>query len=279
MKSMGCSQIRDAFRANTLPAGPEVSAHVSGCAPCAELFADGARLGRDLAREYADTPARAMDAGAWAALEERLHAETGLRAFLRSRPTGQRIGLAAAAAIPAIVIGSHALTGEVTGAADRQALAWLAVFAVGVLVCASALFAPLGRRQWSFAVRAGLGLFALALPALHALSAGSAGSAAGVPDSEFVHRAAGCFFYGLALSVPFAAIIVLMDRSERTSTATALVTGAAAGLVGNIALGLHCMADERAHLALGHAPLGAAITVLSALAGAALATVAARRRG
>lgn len=74
----------------------------------------------------------------------------------------------------------------------------------------------------------------------------------GVP--LLVH-ASSCFFFGLMVALPTFAMCYLAGRKAPFTT---WVAAAVAGLVGNLALQLHCPITEHAHLLAGHASLGIA---------------------
>jgi hypothetical protein len=253
---MDCGRIRDAFRTGDVPAGPDVAAHVKDCAQCTELFADGAKLGRALA---VSPPTPSVGRDMWVDVEKRLGAEVGPRAFFRSRPTPQRLGLAAVAAVPAVAVGLRSYFSRDGAEHAGSPWAWVFAYAVLVLVCAALLFLPLGRPRPPRVARVGVGLFALTLPAAYVLVASVAESSAISPKST------SCLFFGLGLALPFAAMVWLLDRADRTSAAGALLVAAGAGLVGNVALTLHCAADDRSHLLFGHASVGVAVLMLFVL--------------
>src|SRR5262245_58503676 len=90
-RPMDCTEIRDALLAGSLPAGPGVDAHLRDCAACSELLENGGALGRALSRSEA--PAVSGEE-LFASLERAVRAESGPRAWLRSRPTPLRAGVA-----------------------------------------------------------------------------------------------------------------------------------------------------------------------------------------
>jgi hypothetical protein len=113
METVRCYQIRAAFRRGEIPSGAELQLHVRGCQDCAELFEQDALAGRALASlggdDEADVPRLAQ------AFKRRLSAERGARAWLRSRRSRARVGLAlvSAAALGAVgALGRRVETGH-----------------------------------------------------------------------------------------------------------------------------------------------------------------------
>ncbi len=68
-------------------------------------------------------------------------------------------------------------------------------------------------------------------------------------ESTMVGSAGGCFAFGTLLSIPIFAFVRQLDRGAVLS---AVLAGAAGGLVGNVVLQLHCPVTERGHLLTGH---------------------------
>lgn len=257
MKNVDCTALRDAFRAGDVPEGVEVRAHLETCPACRELLADDARLGCALG-DQALLPPLAPEL--WARTERRVLAEIGVRAWLRSRPTWQRAAVALAVGG---LLGAVALRRQ--GAAPLVALepvAWLqlGLYAVFTLAGVLTLLRPLGRPASHGALRLVLVVAAALLPLIFALAPPHSLHGAHVAaPGELARRTLGCLFYGLALGTPFLGVVWLLDRSERLRLSAVVVLAAASGLLANIGLALHCPLDERAHLLLGHAPVGLAL--------------------
>lgn len=70
--------------------------------------------------------------------------------------------------------------------------------------------------------------------------------------SDWAPRALACFGFGLGLGAPLFAALRLLDRTSRPSRTGAWLAAAAAGLLGNLALQLHCPLTHSAHLVAGH---------------------------
>jgi hypothetical protein len=253
MTDVDCSRIRDAFRAGRSLDDPASAAHVSACSRCAELVADEARLGRALGAPPPDVPAQPH---LWAAIERDVRAETGVRAWLRSRPTSQRVALAAGVVVLAALLARREVGGGSWARPGAEPWLWLASFAVLAAASLAVLLRPLGRSSLSRPAVWAVLASSLALPVAHALSSEEA-SQFGV-GSGVARGALGCFLYGLGLALPFVLLVLLLDRSDRlTARGLVLVAGAGA-LVANLGLLLHCGLDQQEHLLAGHAPIGLA---------------------
>ena len=259
MKSVDCTSLRDAFRAGDLPEGPDERAHVEACPACSQLFADGARLGRALG---VDAAAPAPDPELWARTEARLISETGLRAWLRSRPTWQRalLALGVGALIVVLAVGPRPHGGLSAG--DPAAWLWLFLFTALVVAGVVVLLRPLGRAASPPAVRAGLAAAAVLLPVLYALAPHAVVDGGhALAGEELVRRTLGCLLLGLGLGVPFLGVVWVLDRADRLGLLSVALLAGASGLLASLGLSLHCPVDERAHLLFGHAPVAFALAL------------------
>src|SRR5262245_26076631 len=197
-QAMDCSSIRDALLAGATPEGPGVGAHVRDCAACEELLRDSGGLGRALGEREA--PA-VLDDALFARVERDLGAESGPRAWLRSRPTPIRVAAAGLAAVVVVMAGGWA----VRDTAHAVSGAWLVAFALAAFACLRVLVAPLGRPRRVPGAREALVAFALALPLGYA--------ALSLPPSSpsatngFAAQAFACFTYGTFLTLPFLAVL------------------------------------------------------------------------
>jgi hypothetical protein len=256
---MDCSEIRDALLAGSLPSGPGVDTHVKGCSACEELLREDGALGRALSRN--ETPGETGDE-LFASVERAVLAESGPRAWLRSRSTPIRAAIAVFAGVAVVAIGGRPALG---GGARPATAPWLALFAFFAIACLWMLVAPLGRPRPAPARRALLVASVLALPFGYAtLAWGSPSPSTGV-EIGFVEQAFACFSYGTFLALPLCAVLWAIERSDRPFVLLLLGFGAVAGLVANAALALHCPNTEPAHLVFGHATIGVSLAVAGAI--------------
>ncbi len=261
-RPVGCSEIRDAFRAGHLPEGPEVSDHVADCESCSELFADEAQLGRALA---SNEPVPAPEKELWASLERSLTAEVGPRAWLRSRPTRVRGGLLVAAGALGVASAAAKLRPDFATYPALSLATWLALFSLAALAMVRLLLPSPGRPAVADAAKGVALLVALVLPALYALGLMEPVASAVGHDPSFLRHAFGCFSYGAMLSLPVLIVAWSVERHERLPLGNALLAGGLAGLVANLALLFHCPMNERSHLVLGHATIGFVVAIAVAM--------------
>src|SRR5450755_3101573 len=100
---MDCAEIRDSFVRGVVLPNAAVEAHLAVCPHCRQLFESDARLGRSLASEAAAPvpfPEELFNQ-----LEARVARETGLRAWLRSRPSKFRFLVVVLSVAAAVGIG------------------------------------------------------------------------------------------------------------------------------------------------------------------------------
>ncbi len=241
--------------------------HLVSCESCAVLAAEGALLAHalhDLPLPAVDTPTMT------AAIQHQLAAERGLRARLQRLSTPQRASLLLGVAI-AIV----ALTGLGTPRPDfamypvGRMLPVLGAFTLtGILALVRGL-RPLHTSQatpW-LVLAAGFVLpFVFAgLPTAHA------GHPAAVLHGDFAAKTIACFAFGIVVAASVAKVAHLLDRRRHLDLTALMVIAAASGIVGNLALQLHCPITDPMHLIAGHASVGAVFA-------AGLAAVLSRRR-
>jgi hypothetical protein len=259
-----CERVRDAFLAGGLPDDPELLVHAKTCEECSLLLADEGELGQVLAKA-----GPAAVAPKWASVGNAVRNERGLRAWVRSRPTRQRLLMVLVAALTALVLGGRRPRHDQP---DGMALGvWVLVLLAATLVCAALALGSLGRLRSTGRRAVAIAVGAL-LPVGYALMQHTSGAAAA---SELLWPGIlSCFGYGTLLVLPLFALIWLLDRDEKPALLGSVITGVAAGLAANAALSLHCAQKDTAHLLLGHAAIGAAL----GLVGAAFAALLARRR-
>jgi hypothetical protein len=257
---MDCTEIRDALLAGSVPTGPGVEAHVRDCAACGELLSNEGALGRALSRSEMP-PVSGEEL--FASVERAVLAESGPRAWLRSRPTPVRALVAVLAGAAVVAIGGRSAVG---GAAPGTNAPWLAAFGLAATACLWMLVAPLGRPRPPMALRFALVASALLLPfGYAALASAPPSPSTGAVELGFAEQAVACFSYGSFLALPFLAVVWAVERSDRPFLLLLVGLGAVAGVVANAALALHCPNTESAHLALGHATVGVALALAGAL--------------
>jgi hypothetical protein len=112
---------------------------------------------------------------------------------------------------------------------------------------------PLHRAEGPSKRTAALLGFAVALPVLVGVLPQPHG--APVVEGSFAALASNCFFYGLLVSVPVLLGLWLLSRTGVNVSGRVLLGTAAAGLVGNLALQIHCSIANAAHQICGHGPV------------------------
>lgn len=248
---MDCTQIREAFLSGPPLRSAEIEAHLRSCPTCRELFERDAALGSTLAKAAAQ--AMPLEEELFAALEARVAAEVGLRAWLRSRPTRLRFAAAALSVLSVVFIGGFLRTRPDLAEYPRARLVLLlGIYALGI----GAAFGKelyLSARRGSLADHLGLLFGALGLPFLIAFMPATEASRHTGPEG-----ALNCFIYGALLTLPVAALLWAFDRDNRPSLRTVCLSAAALGLSANLVLELHCPSGNAVHLLLGHASLGLA---------------------
>lgn len=257
---MDCAEIRASLLKGVVPRGDEVRAHEQSCERCAELLADNARLGLTLA-QCANAPSPEGQAEvAWVEFERTLSSETGPRAWLRARPSWQRIALASALFS---VLGLVGAVGRKSVEAPPFAL--LVSFGLVALLAVVSQLRTLGVFQGLNTARTLAGLL-LVMPLVYvaALAWGGSGDVR-LTSVNFTRAALACFGYGIALAIPAYGTLRLLDRRDAPPTGLRASAAALAGLIGNIALLLHCSIREPMHVLAGHFTIGAALTLLAVL--------------
>jgi hypothetical protein len=248
---MDCAEIRDAFRHGALPSNAALQAHLAECQHCRELFEQDAEVGRSLGSQAA--LALPFPEPTFGPLEARLAHETGLRAWLRSRPTRLRFLLLVLSVLLAVGVGGALELRSDFGAYPTGRLVLLlGIYLIGIL---AALGKELSRalRRGSFIDHFGLLLAALGVPFLVALAPATEASRLLGPEG-----ALGCFSYGALLTLPAAALLWAFDRNDQLSVRTVCLSAAALGMSANLVLELHCSNGNFRHVLLGHASLGVA---------------------
>ena len=246
---MDCSQIRDTF-VNGVPL-PEEQAreHMAGCLQCRELLEQHAALGRRLAAQATDALPLADDL--FGQIEQKLSRETGLRAWLRSRPSVLRFTLLLVPLSLVLVAGGVLRQRIDFGQYPLQRVVLLlCVYFLAVVLAFGKELSESPRRE---AVRDYFGLlaFALVVPVLAAFAPATEVSRHADPGGAAV-----CFGYGALLTLPIAGLLWAVDRDDRPSVRTVCLSAAALGLSANLLLELHCGNGNAVHVLFGHASLG-----------------------
>ncbi len=248
---MDCAKIRDAFvKGVKLPKG-ELEEHLKGCTSCSELYAKDAELGRSLASQA--SAALPFPDDLFEQLEGRMASETGVRAWLRSRPTNLRGMFVVLAVLLVVLFGGIAKQRPDFAQYPTERIALvLVVYFIAIVIAAS--------RELSLSTRRGelldhpvLLIGGLGLPFLVAFLPATEASRHFGPEG-----ALGCFTYGALLTVPVGLLLWAFDRDDRPSLRTVGLSAVALGLSANLVLELHCPSGNVFHVLLGHASIGLA---------------------
>jgi membrane-associated PAP2 superfamily phosphatase len=100
-----------------------------------------------------------------------------------------------------------------------------------------------------------------ALPLAHA----DAPLAYAPAGKTFVALALACFTFGTALAAPILILLWALDRQAHRARGLAVLAAAIGGVVGNLALLLHCPITGVGHMLVGHASIGFVLVALYAL--------------
>jgi hypothetical protein len=192
--------------------------------------------------------------------------ERGPRAWLCARSTRVRLALAVGAAVLVTVAVALAIPRADLAACPPLLLGTsLGVLLAGTILAAALVLRPLHRppvRPGTWIAAAAL---ALALPVLVVLGAPWHDASRAHPESfagtgaDFLACALECFALGVILALPALVLLRLLDRTQRLGWPRVVLLAGATGLVGNLALAVHCPIVAPLHLLAGHAtvPLGA----------------------
>jgi hypothetical protein len=243
---MSCAPVHRAIREGRA-ADADVRAHAETCEACAILLEDDGELGRAL-----EGSGGAPGVGADAVLA-RIDADTGPRATLRRAPAAARAGFVG-------VVGTCAVVGANLGGLRPDLAVYPVERMVGALVALALSAAvvlwiamrPLHRPPLPRGVVPAALALALAVPLALALLPDPVG---GPPPP---HAAAlGCFALGSGSGLLVFGLLRALDRRSRAPWWQVALSAGALGLVGNLAVQLHCPATHPEHLLLGHASVGA----------------------
>jgi len=239
---MRCEDVTRGLARGELPAGTDQ--HLVSCETCA------ARVLRHLEGQEA---AALPDAeGLRASLQAELERDTGPLAFVRSRSTAMRIAFGFGAGLLLVlfiaVFDGRPDVGRLSWGTLLSALALCAAYFAMLPEVLRAMHAPARP-----ALRSALVLVALGLPLLASLvvaSSAPANAASGPP---------GCIAFGAALALLLLGALTVLDRDSLRSPSAGLLATAAAGVVANVGLSVHCGDERLSHLLVWHAPVGFAL--------------------
>lgn len=210
------------------------------------------RIGRVLGRE----PGRPPDLDAlFAGLSGELQRERGLRAWLRARSTGVRVGLVVLCVLllAAVVVVGWRRPDYAVYPPARMAIS-LALVAAWIALTLRLALRPLHRAPpapWIAPVAiAGAVVGVLALSLLPAAHVDHPASLQAPGTAALLRRALPCLATGLAVAAGCYALVRALDRG---GTAHALLAAACASLVAYMTLKLHCPITAPSHLLAGHA--------------------------
>ncbi len=192
-------------------------------------------------------------------LEQALDTEGGLRARTRSWPGPARTAL--------LVLGAFGVVGLVALVRPRMDLdhypmGRMLLFAVLTGGLTAFVLPLLSRPTHAPPPRTGPWPLALALAVPVALAVLPAAHGVGHSAHSFLASAAFCFAFGTAAGLPALLLAWLVERQDPQPLARALLAAAAAGLVGNMALQVHCPITTPLHLLVSHAVIGAVLVAL-----------------
>lgn len=246
-----CSRVRDAF-INGLPLPEEeITAHLESCPQCQGLFEHDAAVGRGLAAQA--SVALPFEDDSFGVLERRIERESGVRAWLRSRPSRLRFFLVLVPLLLVVLAGG--VLRQRADFAQYPALRIVLLLCVYFVAIALAFAKELFEHPRPGALSDYVGLlgFAIAVPFLAVFAPATELSRNAGPQGAF-----GCFAYGALLTLPLAVLLWALDRDDRPSLRTVCLSAAALGLSANLLLELHCGNGNPLHVSCGHASLGLA---------------------
>ena len=260
-----CKDLRDALMKGASLDDPRLRAHVRECEGCAELMAEDASLGHALAAVPAMPE---MDlSGMLAGLDDALGREESKLAWLRNRSTTARIAAVVGVGVLLVLVGGAAkIRPDISAYPLPRLILTVVVYLSLVGLAAVIAFRPLYQKPVPRAVLYALIGVAALLPFVVASMPQAHAHIAGTPlgnGADFIPRAFACFRYGVALSLPVLVLAALADRGAFRIGVWPVLLGAAAGLIGTVALELHCPITEPIHLLLGHASIAMFVGILA----------------
>jgi hypothetical protein len=248
MSKVSCESVRDALLSGAPLSDAEI-AHTATCEQCSELVVGDGALGRALAGDRASAE---PDPLLWAELDASLERETGVRAWLRSRPTPTRVALAMATFALVTLLGFRRVRSDWPSVSKLEVAVLVAAFGLAALFAVRAALPVLGARPSR--ERGATLLAAVGLPLLAAFLRLEQGAPLATGTAFWV-QAARCFGYGALLAAPLFALLWLCDR-DGGPRSRFVHAALACGLAANAALSLHCAVADARHVLIGHASIG-----------------------
>lgn len=257
-----CDAVSDRIRAGVqLDAG--LATHAASCETCGMLMAFGQPPAGPPAGPDLDL------AGLQQSLDGALAEEKGLRAWLRERPTRVRVAFAA---VGALVMPLFWLVGAVRPDLSvypaARLLLDLTLFVLPIAVLLPLVVRPMHRRALPGWVRPALVVVAViavlvfvSLPIAHW---DHPESRLGIGD-DLAKRATACFTTGFVSGLPILIWVWLLSRRGGGPWPFAVLATVLAGMVGVLAVFLHCPLTSPVHLTLGHATVVLPFIVLALL--------------
>ncbi|NCG20337.1 MAG: hypothetical protein GWP91_15115 [Rhodobacterales bacterium] len=231
---------------------PELDAHLATCEPCAVLAADHALLGHALN----DLPQPKLDLQKMAAtVQDQLQQESGVRSTLQRWSTPKRIAaLLTLSAVIVVATGFGAPRADLSVyPAERMASMALALLMAGLLTVFRALRPLSDSRATPWLILA----TGLLLPVIFAgLPAAHLDHPDALIHDNFLAKTATCFAFGALGAAAVGKLAHFLDRRSFIDLQAGIMVAAAGGIVGNLALQLHCPITAPLHLLLGHATVG-----------------------
>lgn len=251
-----CGRVRLAVQSGA-SLTPDLMAHARECSVCASVMGMAGEGAEALALTEPDADAAVLET-IESALGTQLQRDTGVRAWLRSRPTGVRVAIvvAGAAVMPMLMLLASRRADFSVYPRLRQLLD-LMLLVVPMTAALLVWKRPLFRRSpppWlapALVLAAVVAVVVLVrLPVAHW---DHPASRLGIAD-DLPRRALACFLTGLVSGLP---TLVLLSLVSRRGVRWGLGGLAAifAALVGGLAVYLHCPLTSLVHLTLGHATI------------------------
>jgi hypothetical protein len=217
-------------------------------------------LASDMEAVRTFAPSEPVEPEALASLRRRidrsLATETGARAALMALGVKTQLALVLfAMLVIGIAIALAAPRHDMSEYPRVRLIVVLALFGGLAGGCVWGALWPLHRPAASRFRRAVMLACAVVAPALISFFPHAEAGQAPLSGIAFASRSGTCLATGFALSLPFLILAALVRRSDVDGPIVAALAGAAAGLLGNGALELHCPVGDSAHLLVGHAIL------------------------